>query len=281
MSRQIPMEPHSLAEDPQATDGVREIAPDLAYRRLGLVNAVFCGEPGSRDWVLVDTGVPGTRGLILGAAEERFGQDVPPAAIVLTHGHFDHVGALEDLVARWNVPVFAHALEHRFLDGSTAYPPPDPGVGGLMARLSPLYPREPVNVADHLERLPEDGTIPVMPGWTWIHTPGHCPGHVSLWREADRTLIAGDAVITTNQESAYAVAVQTPQIHGPPQYFTTDWEAAAHSARALADLEPERMITGHGPAMEGADMRRALHDLARDFRRIAVPDGGTYVDEAE
>ncbi len=277
MSRQIPVEPHAVAEDPDSPGVTREIAPDLAYRRLGLVNAVFYGRPGEPGWVLVDAGVAGTRDLILKAAEERFGKEAPPAAIVLTHGHFDHVGALEDLAARWDVPVYAHEHEHCYLDGRSSYPPPDPGVGGLMARLSPLYPRGPVNVASRLASLPEDGSIPGMPGWRWIHTPGHCPGHVSLWREADRTIIAGDAVITTDQESAYAVAVQRPEIHGPPQYFTTDWSAAARSAEALAKLDPELLVTGHGQAMRGPEMRQALHDLADDFSRIAVPKDGKYV----
>jgi hypothetical protein len=40
------------------------------------------------------------------------------------------------------------------------------------------------------------------------------------WREEDRTIIAGDAFMTTDQESAYAVAVQKPAMHGPPKYFT-------------------------------------------------------------
>ena len=279
MSRQIPVDPRALAEEPNARGPVHEIAPGLAYRRLGLVNVMFCGEPGSPGWVLVDAGVSGTRDLILRAAAERFGEDVPPAAIVLTHGHFDHVGALEDLAARWDVPVFAHALEHPFLDGRSSYPSPDPGVGGIMARLSPLYPRGPVDVSRHLEALPGDGSIPAMPGWRWIHTPGHSPGHVSLWREADRTLVAGDAVITTRQESAYAVAAQTPEIHGPPQYFTPDWPAAARSATALAGLDPDLLVTGHGPAMHGPDMRKALHDLAEDFFRIAVPKDGRYAPE--
>jgi len=174
--------------------------------------------------------------------------------------------------------VYAHVLEHPYLNGGASYPPPDPGVGGgMMARLSPLYPRGPVDVSDRLVELPRDGSLPAMPGWCWIHAPGHTPGQIALWRESDRTLIAADAFVTTAQESAYAVALQKPEIHGPPMYYTQDFEAAAASVRALAALEPELVVTGHGRAMEGAEMRAALHALARDFERVAVPEDGRYV----
>jgi glyoxylase-like metal-dependent hydrolase (beta-lactamase superfamily II) len=110
-----------------------------------------------------------------------------------------------------------------------------------------------------------------MPGWVWIHTPGHSPGHISLWRRSDRTIIAGDAFITTNQESAYAVALQRPEMHGPPMYYTADWEKARASVQRLAALEPELVITGHGAAMRGEEMREALHSLARTFDLVAIP----------
>ena len=102
-----------------------------------------------------------------------------------------------------------------------------------------------------------------MPGFRWIHTPGHAPGHVSFSRNADRTLIVGDAFITTAQESAYAVATQEPELHGPPMYYTPDWQSARRSVEELAALEPALIVPGHGRAMQGPAMLEALRGLAR------------------
>lgn len=270
MAQQVPVDRSAQADEIQ-TDGVHQAAPDLAYQRLAIVNVAYYGQPGASSWTLIDAGVMGMTNMILGAVEKRFG-GVAPAAIIMTHGHFDHVGALRSLAERWNVPVYAHELELPFLNGTSSYPPPDPSVGGgLMATLSRFYPRGPVDVSQWLQPLPSDGSVPHMPDWRWIHTPGHTQGHVSFWRESDRTLLAGDAFVTTAQESAYAVAVQQPEVHGPPMYFTEDWVASRTSVQTLAALEPELVITGHGRAMAGAGLREPLHTLAREFARVAVP----------
>ena len=286
MDEQIAVDdPAALADNPQADaerdDHTREVLPDLAYKRLGIVNVVYFGDRNVDDgWVLIDAGIAGTAGMIRRAAEERFGKETPPAAIIMTHGHFDHAGALETLAQEWDVPIYAHELELPFLNGSAKYPRPDPSVGGgMMALASPLYPRGPYNVSRWLQTLPADGSVPHMRGWRWIHVPGHTPGQIALWRESDRTLLPADAFITTRQESAYAVAVQKPELHGPPAYYTQDWDAARESVERLAALEPELVVTGHGPAMHGASMREALHRLARGFGAIAVPEDGKYVRE--
>ena len=285
MSGQIPLDAASRADNPEVDavrdDGTHEVAADLAYKRLAIVNVIFVGLPncGDRKWVLIDAGLPATASFIRSAAAERFGEGARPAAIVLTHGHFDHVGVLETLAEEWDVPVWAHGLERPYLDGTASYPPPDPSVGGgLISLSSPLFPRAPVNVGARLQGFPPDGSVPPMPGWRAIHTPGHTPGHVSFWREADRAIIAGDAFITTKQESAYAALTQEPELHGPPMYFTPDWQAARSSVEKLARLEPELAVTGHGRAMRGAAMRAALHALARRFDEVAVPKEGEYVE---
>lgn len=258
----------------------REFAPGVAYLRTGIANLFFVGPEGAGDrgWVLIDAGLPGYLGSIVEAAAERFGRGARPSAILMTHGHFDHVGALEALAEQWDAPVYAHDLEMPYLTGRDSYPPPDPTVGGgMMSSLSWLYPRGPVDVEPRAYALPADGSIPQLPGWRWIATPGHSPGHVSFFRDADRTLIAGDAFVTTRQESALRVLTQSPEVNGPPAYFTQDWELARRSVERLAALEPEVAATGHGVPMRGQGLRDALMALAVDFKRDTVPSHGRYV----
>jgi glyoxylase-like metal-dependent hydrolase (beta-lactamase superfamily II) len=277
-SPQIPLSASANAEHPTAdrdrNDQTRQIAADVAYRQLAIVNVGFIGfeNAGDGNWVLVDAGIPGSAPAIRSAARARFAGSGRPACIIMTHGHFDHVGALETLAEEWDVPVYAHQAEHPYLDGTRSYPPANPRVGGgMMAALSPLFPTKPINVGSRLYELPSDHSVPYLLGWQWIHTPGHTPGHISLWRPTDRALLAGDAFITTRQESVYCAVTQAPEMHGPPMYFTPDWESAKTSVQNLAALRPDIVITGHGAAMQGATMRKALEELAERFDEVAVP----------
>ncbi|MGM9508298.1 MBL fold metallo-hydrolase [Larkinella sp. GY13] len=257
-----------------------DVAEDVRGIKNGFVNIYFIGEsqPGGK-WVLIDTGTPSGADLILKKAREWFGDSNPPQAIVLTHGHFDHAGSLEALLKAWGtVPVYAHPLELPFLQGKSHYPPPDPSVGGgAMAYMSWMFPTAPFNLGDRIRPIPADGLIPELPDWRVIHTPGHSPGHISLFRESDRSLVAGDAFTNTDQNSAFAVMTQKQELHGPPAYFTIDWEAAKRSIQELAALNPTSAGTGHGKAIQGIQLPQLLEDLVLHFESREVPKGGRYV----
>ena len=261
-------------------DNLWLLAPDVACLPGPIVNVYLIGRPsaGDRGWTLIDAGMPGMIEQIARAAARRFGADARPAAILLTHGHFDHVSALEELAERWDAPVYAHPGELPYLTGRSAYPPPDPTVGGgLMSRLSVFFPRGPLDLGARVRPLPDDGGVPNLPGWRAIPTPGHAPGHVSFFREVDRLLIAGDAFVTTKQESFVAALLKPFYIQGPPTYFTPDWLASKRSVEALTALHPASAGTGHGRPLAGVRLDEALGRLARDFDRRAVPKHGRYV----
>ncbi|GIN64149.1 MBL fold metallo-hydrolase [Robertmurraya siralis] len=254
-----------------------EVLPDLYSHTIQIVNIILVGTADA--FVLVDAGMPGASEEIIAVIEKRFGIGSRPKAILLTHGHFDHVGSIIELIEHWNVPVYGHELELPFLSGEKSYPEPDPTVeGGMVAKMSKFFPNEPVNLGKHVQKLPNDGTVPFMPGFKWIHTPGHTPGHVSLFRDSDRALIVGDAFVTVKQEYLYKVMTQEQEISGPPRYFTNDWKAAKESVTRLHGLNPTVAVTGHGLPMSGELLTKSLTKLVQEFEQIALPDYGKYVD---
>jgi glyoxylase-like metal-dependent hydrolase (beta-lactamase superfamily II) len=256
-----------------------QVLPDIYSHTIQIVNICFVGNPENNEYVLVDAGMPECADDIIAVAEERFGSGSKPKAIILTHGHFDHVGAIIELVNHWQVPVYAHEMELPFLTGQQSYPEPDASVeGGMVAKISPMFPNEPINLGDHVEKLPADGSVPFMDGFRWIHTPGHAPGHVSFFRDSDRALIAGDAFVNVKQDALYKVVTQEEEINGPPRYLTTDWQAAWESVKKLSDLNPSVAVTGHGAPAAGETLSNGLRRLVNEFDTLAIPDYGKYVD---
>lgn len=257
-----------------------EVAPGVWGMKIVFVNIFMIATGTGKEWVLIDAGLRGFASNIEKMAADLFGENNPPVAIILTHGHFDHVGTIKKLLQKWDVPVYAHALELPYLTDLSAYPPPDPTVGGgMMSTLAALYPKDPIDLGLHIHILPENGSIPFLPEWLSIFTPGHAPGHISLWRQRDKLIIAGDAFVTTKQESAFSVATQKKEISGPPKYFTPDWIAAAASVKKLRDLHPAIAATGHGKPMYGKELTDGLDYLVSHFEEVAVPNQGRYVNE--
>lgn len=255
---------------------VQQVAEGVFSYTIQIVNIAMVRT--SNDFVLIDTGMPESEKKIFEIVEEIFGENAKPEAIILTHGHFDHVGSIEKLLTQWDVPVYAHPLEIPYLTGQKNYPDPDGTVeGGLVAKISPMFPNEGIHLGNHVKPLQDNGELPHLSEWKWIHTPGHSDGHISLFREKDRTLIAGDAFITVKQDSLAKVLVQEREVNGPPRYLTTDWQLAKKSVEKLAALHPRVAVTGHGLPMEGEELEQGLTKLVNEFDTIAVPDYGKFV----
>ena len=260
---------------PYSMDQVAAGVFQLRIKRFVNVYFIETGTPD--EWVLLDTGLPGSEKEIQAAAVRLFGPGARPQCILLTHGHLDHVGSALALATAWGVPVVAHPLELPYLTAQALYPPSDPTVGGSLAFMSRFFPRQIPNLKDVVEALPlAEEHPPYLAQWRWLHVPGHAPGQIALFREADHTLLAGDAFATTDHESVPAVLLGLPKISvaGPP--FNYDWAQCQQSVQALAALEPRHIGCGHGPVLTGLQAMVDLQNLANDYPR---PAQGRYLHE--
>jgi glyoxylase-like metal-dependent hydrolase (beta-lactamase superfamily II) len=256
-----------------------EISHGVHWLPLRGANAYFVRS--GESWALIDAGFPGSFGAIAEAARGLCAAAGPPESILITHGHPDHVGGAVRLAAAWGVPILAPSGELPFIDGTALYPEP------LVAWLARVLPRRAMaalvrdsNLGDAVRPFDPEAGVPGLPDWVCVPTPGHTPGHVAFYRAADRTLIAGDAVLTMAWWSRlggggaawlWDLARREPRLSGPPTIVTCDWRDAAASVAALADLDPWVLATGHGTPFVGRYAAPALRAFAR--RVAAAPLG--------
>ncbi|NHU48465.1 MBL fold metallo-hydrolase [Rhodococcus sp. A14] len=226
---------------------------------------------GADGWVLVDTGWAGDADRIEAATRQVLGADQRPGAIVLTHAHPDHSGAARELAGRWSCPVFLHPDELPIANGDygairKAAGPLDhwvvlPAMRVIgRRRREKLLARNTLGEVAHTLRPAEP--VPGLPGWEVVATPGHTPGHISLFRPADGVLIAGDALVNLRLNSIYGLLSQQSGLSGPPWYTTWSQAAAATSIQNLAALGPTVLGPGHGRALTEQDTPNLVRGFA-------------------
>ncbi len=228
------------------TTSSEQIIPSIIMLKFTNINAYMVGD--NSGWVLVDTGLENSYDYILKTTMEHFGKGSRPKAIILTHGHFDHVGSVTKLAEYWDVQVYASELELPYL-----------------------------NLGERVLALAGEGQVPGMPGWEWLPTPGHTPGHISLFQENNKILIVGDAFTTTKQEALLSVINGRNDIKGPPAYLTTDWRTSRKSLDLLKSLRPTTVLPSHGAVLTGDALKNYLDILQDYFDQQAVPEEGKYL----
>jgi glyoxylase-like metal-dependent hydrolase (beta-lactamase superfamily II) len=202
---------------------------------------------------LVDTGLPGQFDAIAAALAEAGVRVADLKRIILTHQDIDHVGSLHDLVQAGGARVLAHAVETPYIDGSEP---------ARFARPEALAQRPELRaVAEGFQYTPvdeqlQDGArLDLAGGVRVIATPGHTPGHMCLYHERTRTLIAGDALTSSDG-----------QLMGPNEGATPDMHTAGQSVQKLAQLDVRSIVCYHGGlvAMDAnAQLQRVAKALAQ------------------
>lgn len=178
--------------------------------------------------VLIDSGTPGAARRLLRDLAGR-----PVVAHAITHGHPDHYGSSRALTERLGVSMWCPAGDAEAVR-TRRLPHADHPIGRLLGRMPPPPPPP-------IARTLHEGDD--VAGFEVLDTPGHSPGHVSYWREADRVLIMGDALFNVEPLSGRV------GLREPPTFMSVDPAGNREAIRRVAALEPALALFGHGPPL--------------------------------
>jgi glyoxylase-like metal-dependent hydrolase (beta-lactamase superfamily II) len=209
---------------------------------------VLDGENGN---TLVDTGLPGQEEAIASALDEAGIGTRDLRRIIFTHQDLDHVGSGAALVRQSDARVMAHAADAPYIEGDLRPLKPTPEMLEQRPQMREVLQRlEPVRVDEHLQ----DGELLDLAGGTRaLFTPGHTPGHLSLYLERPKVLVAGDAL-----------TAEGGRLNGPNPSATLDVREAARSVRRLAELDVQAIVCYHGGVV-GDDANGQLRRVAQEI----------------
>jgi glyoxylase-like metal-dependent hydrolase (beta-lactamase superfamily II) len=202
---------------------------------------------------LVDAGLPGQAEAISAALAEGGIEVRDLRRIIFTHQDLDHVGSGAALVRQSGAKVLAHPADAPYVEGELRPIKVTPEMLERRPQMREVLERlEPVGVDEHLD----DGErLDLAGGTRVIFTPGHTPGHLSLYLERPKVLVAGDAL-----------TAEGGHLNGPNPSMTLDMRAAMQSIRRLAELDVETIVCYHGGVV-GEDVSGQLRRVVRETSR--------------
>ena len=206
------------------------------------------------DNTLVDAGLPDQMEAISAALVEAGIGVSDLRRIIFTHQDLDHVGSGAALVRQSGARVLAHSADAPYIEGSLRLLKPSPEMLEQRPQMREVLERlEPVGIDEYVE----DGTrLDLAGGTKVISTPGHTPGHISLYLERSKVLIAGDAL-----------RAERGSLNGPNPSMTLEMRTAIHSIRRLANLEIDTIVCYHGGVVSedvNGQLRRVVQEASRD-----------------
>jgi glyoxylase-like metal-dependent hydrolase (beta-lactamase superfamily II) len=215
------------------------------------------------DMILIDCGYPNFMPLLEEAANRHNVTLDSITKLIVTHHDMDHIGSLADLKRAYpHIDIIAHELEAPYIQGakkSLRLEQAEATFNALQDEAKP-YAEQFIRFLQSIEPVAVDRTVsdgerlPWCGGIKIIHTPGHMPGHISLYLPASKTLIAADAVVI--EEGKLAIA--------NPQY-TLDLDEAVRSVQRLLDYDIEQIICYHGGLFHG-NIQQALQQLIHKYK---------------
>ncbi|RIV16754.1 MBL fold metallo-hydrolase [Alicyclobacillaceae bacterium I2511] len=211
-----------------------------------------------RDGVtLVDTGMPGQFSQLRAALEQAGVALTDLRRVILTHQDVDHIGGLPDLLREGptNLKVWAHAADRPYIEGVKPLLKADPQrTRQMLSHMPPALRAQVESMFVHLPsgrvdvELTDDEVLSVGGGTRVIYTPGHTPGHVSLFVESEKTLITGDAML-----------IKDGELQGPNPTNTPDMAQAILSLTKLANLPVQTVVCYHGGVYQGNPQARLAY----------------------
>jgi glyoxylase-like metal-dependent hydrolase (beta-lactamase superfamily II) len=167
--------------------------------------------------------------------------------VALTHVHPDHQGVAAQLCQRYGIPLACHEGDVAAMEGRATMVPPSRVVRlGMRFWAGPPF---------KVERVLRDGDE--VAGFRVVHAPGHTPGQVIYFREADRVAIAGDVLVNMH------FLTGRPGLRRPPPFFCDDFAQNQHSIQLLASLRPNLVCFGHGPPLRKPEVLQAFAERLR------------------